>query len=140
MQLNDAIDVLVSSDCNLPLAAERLSKKTGEKVTEYTLTEMVTASEENSKVLVSKLRALLSIKLFDNIVQMQSELMGKLDEIPAKDLARVIASFITAFSTMTAPQAKMTFNFEDEIRKAAEEFNVEPEVIRSELKQLSVVK
>lgn len=138
LDINELVDALASSDGDSFLAAERLSKKHGKKIGEYEITEILTSTPEASKALSDKLRTALVLKMFYLINELQKTLITSIDEIPPKDLARTLSSFMTAFATMTAPQAKSMFDADEEIRKAAELFGVEPEVIRAELNELKL--
>ena len=62
--------------------------------------------------------------------------MNNLDAIPPKDLSRTLASFVTAFSAMTAPATKISFDFESEAEKAANELGLTAEEVKLELKEI----
>lgn len=127
---------LVSSEGDIFLASERLSKDIGFKLNEYQFIDEIISNKETAKLASEQLRSLLTIKMFYLITQLQTELLGNLDAIPPKDLARTLASFVTAFSSITAPATKETFDFEAEVNKLADEFELTPEEVRLELKQM----
>ena len=136
IDINNAIQTLVSSDGDLPLAIERYNKGKENKVNEYDFISNIISDPNSTELVAKQLRSLLTIKVFYIISQLQLELMNNLDAIPPKDLARTLASFVTAFSAMTAPATKISFDFESEAEKAANELGLTAEEVKLELKEI----
>lgn len=146
-RINDAdVDIVLSlltgSDGDISLTAERYDKLTGNPygtTKEYELNARLAGlDKDNSDRLSGKLRSLLTIKLYYLIhlgMQQLTECMGNLK--PA-ELARTNTSMINSFALLTQAAEKQVFDFESEITKLAEEFDLDTSDIRGQLKSMEV--
>ena len=141
MDVRDIIRAVVSADCYYPLAIERLKKKfPDEEINEYQIKELLASDSTANKLLAEQLRGHLLTKMYDNVTQVQDNLMSRIDEMKASDVARLYSSMVTAFATLTAPAVKDTFDFEAEVTKAANMLGVPDDEVRDELKRLRASK
>lgn len=135
---DEAVGILTSSKCNLPLAAERLGERIGKTVNEYDLIDAVATDTNAAKRLASNLRVLSVIKLFDMMEAVSFKLTDELDNLKAGDVARLYTSLHATLGTLTTPDTKNVFDFEDEARKISEEFNIPIEEAKAEIRDLMV--
>lgn len=136
IDVNDAIDKLVSAVGDVPLALERYKRDNNvtEKITEYDFLNQVTANTEYSNTLLTRYRMMLTIKMFEMINTVSTSLLSKIDELRPNDLAKLHASLTQSFSQITAPVTKLTFDFDAETRKVAEELGISVEEVMAETK------
>jgi hypothetical protein len=136
------INTIASSDGDLNLAAERLDKKLGftyGTTKEYFLQERISSLDiQSTDKLSSKLRTLLTIKLYNLILIATNQLMGSLGDLRPAELARTHSSLVNSFSNLTTPATKITFDFDKEVQQIAEEFDVPIEDVRGELKGMDI--
>src|SRR4029077_15162333 len=126
----------VSAVGDVPLALERYRRDNNitEKLTEYDFLNQITADTENGNVLLTRYRMMLTIKMFEMINTVSTGLLGKIDELRPNDLARLHSSLVQSFGQITAPVTKLTFDFDAETRKVAEELGISVEEVMAETK------
>lgn len=135
------VDFITSSDGNLALAAERLCTHLEVPYgtyTEYDIKARVAALDnETADGLSGKLRTLLTIKLYDLICVTTDELQEKIGNLRPSELARMHASLVSVFTTLTAPATKVTFDIDRELASLVAQFpEFSEDEIRSQLKAM----
>lgn len=138
MQVLDSqavIKAVVSSSGNMALAAERLGSSLGQRVTEYELITSLVSDPDANKVVAEQFRTLLTVKMYGLLASTFDEVASQIDELKPGELVRLHTSLLNSFATMTAPQAKSTFDVQDEARKAADELNLNAQEVEIELRQ-----
>lgn len=138
MDTQDIITTLVAADGNINLAAERLNRRSdlGERLNEYTIKEKIVSDPNSVDILSRQLRGLLVLKLFDDLMISQQAMLSNIDEMKPSDVARLYASQLSAFTQLTSPSTKDTFDFEGEVMKTAMELGVPVDEVREDLKRL----
>lgn len=140
VEIDVLVGLVVSSDGDLGLAAERLNKKLGlsyNTILEYELEQRISELDsQTTDSIASKFRALLTIRLYKLIYAATTELQASLSDLKPAELARTHASLVNSFTALTAPATKVTFDFELEAQRIAEEFKIPVEDIRGDLKQM----
>lgn len=136
----DVVRAIVGSGGNLPLAAERLGKKLNRKVNEYELTETVVSDVAAMEQISKQLRALLTIKSFDMLVQTHASLSFSLHELQAKDISRMYTSLMAVFDSLTNNVTKSAFDVNAEAQKVADELDLPMDEVMAELKQIIATK
>lgn len=117
------IGVIASSDGDTQLASERLSTKLGMRILSQDLEERIAQFDiQSSDKLSAKFRTLLTVKLYNLIHQCTISLLSSIDELRPSELAKTHASLTNSFTSLTAPAAKITFDFDAEIAQLASEF------------------
>jgi hypothetical protein len=129
------IDIVSSSDGDLALATERLNHrlKLDGTILEYEL-EARLASLDNPTAdkLAGRLRTLLTVKLYNLVIIATDQLKSSMGDLKPAELARTHASLVNSFTAITAPAAKITFDFATELEAIAREF---PEYSKEELNE-----
>ena len=136
--IEEIVSIVASSDGDLNLAAERLAKKEDGKfgdVTESELKARIAQMDlQSSDMLASRFRTLLTVRLYELIYLVTNQLVFELGSLKPAELARTNASLINSFASLTMPATKVTFDFEAELRRLAEEFpDVPIEDMRGEI-------
>lgn len=136
MTNDEILDKFISSEGDIRLTHERVNKGLPKEahVTEYGILSALANSEGGIEEVMRKLRTLASIKLFSVLMEAQRELSMNLDSLRPSELARTYSSLASAFAQMTSNISKETFDFDAEAMKLAEEFQIDKEEIKSELK------
>lgn len=138
--LDLVLNILASSDGDLPLACERLTKSLGLNrgdILEYELKERVAALDiQSTDTLSSKFRALLIVRLYNLVIQATSDLALVLGDLKPAELARTHASLVNSFATLTAPSTKVTFDFDRELQDISREFGLPMDDLRGEIKEM----
>lgn len=132
----DITKYVVIAEGSTALAAERLAQDLGRKVTENKLIEALIEDTTAPTVMGNRFRTLMMVKLFELITVTRTDLMMRLDDLEAKDLARLHTSLMATFVSLTAPAAKDTFDIDTEVRKAADELGVAVEEVANDVKKL----
>lgn len=141
MDINLAIDKLVGASGEIPLTVDRYKTATGEKITEYDLLEAITsADEETTNALIKRYRILMIVKTFSLIQEMDMELRSKIQDLRPSELARTHASLVQTFGSLTSASTKITFDFEGEVKKLAEEFSLPVEEAAADVKAMMAKK
>lgn len=134
------LSILASSDGDASLAAERYDTIVGNEygtTKEYAVEAKIAGLNiETADMLSSKFRTLLIVKLYKLISDISIKLAFSLDELKPAELARTHASLVNTFSTLTAPATKVTFDYEGELQRLAEEFQMPIEEVRGDFKKL----
>jgi hypothetical protein len=134
------VNTLVGSGGDIPLTAERLCTKLGVQygaITEYDITDAISSFDnETSDGINRRLRTMLAFKLFALIEVLNVELLSKMDKLRPSELARAHSSVVNSFATLTQGAAKVTFDFDHEAEKLADEFGVTPDEIKKEVKSM----
>jgi hypothetical protein len=142
MDVDLLISTLASSDGDLFLAAERLDHKLGNErstTNEYAIKERIANFDvQTADTLSSKLRALLTLKIYNLIIDMTAQLRDRMGDLKPSELVRAHSSMVASFATLTAPATKVTFDFDREVQELAKEFSIPIEDIRGELKAMDV--
>lgn len=132
------INTIASSDGDVHLAAERLSRKLDvprDAISEYDITERIANLDiQSSDTLASKLRTLLTIRLYNLIHAATVQLAFNLSELKPAELARTHASLVNSFASLTAPATKVTFDFDRELVELSREFGIPVEDMKGEIK------
>jgi hypothetical protein len=132
----DLVEAVVSSDGNIPLATERLNTTLRTNITEYKLRRLITKQSGVAKSISEQLRTLMIIRVFDMLINTQNDILSRIDEIPAKDLASFYGRLLSGFNQLTAPSVKDLFDITDESRKVAEELGIPIKEVEQGIKEL----
>lgn len=140
----EAVNVILSANCNLPLAAERLRERARStdslinlKITEYDLLEIVANEPSLAKTLGLKLRTMALVNLYALMSDVQFKLASELDNLKASDVSRLYTSLQATLAVMTSPDTKQAFDFDAEIEKLVDEFGISAEEARKEIKHMT---
>lgn len=149
------VDLIAGSDANLALAAERFDTKNGNKMgttNGYDISTRVANFDiQTADSLAAKLRTLLVVRLYSLIHDCTTALSMSLDELKPSELAKAHTSLVNSFANLTAPAAKVTFDFDRELKDMVDEFknipgmeNISVESLKENMadmqKKLKVVK
>lgn len=138
IDVEEIISIVASSDGDLNLAAERLAKRDGgdfNTVTEGELKSRIAQMDmQSADLLSSKFRTLLIVRLYELIYLVTNQVVFELGNLKPAELARTNASLINSFATLTSSSTKVSFDFEAELRRIADEFpDVPIEDMRGEI-------
>lgn len=136
------IGMITSSDGDVNLATERLNTLLGNPygyIKEYAFqTRLAQLDLQTSDQLASRLRTLLTVKLYHLISLATIQLQGDLCNLRPAELARTHASLTNSFASLTSGSTKITFDFNSEIEKIAAEFpDIPVEDIKTGIKEMS---
>lgn len=131
---------VVGAQGNMPLAAERASRKLGMKITEYMLRELISEDADATEQLARQLRAVHTISVFEMLDNVRIAVIESICDMSPRDLATMYATLSTSFATLTAPQSKVTFDVSLEAQKTASELNLDPSDVERELKEILAAK
>jgi hypothetical protein len=134
------ISIIAGSNGDTHLAAERLSTKLGFKVTGYDIEErLANIDVQTSDRLASKLRTLLTVRLYNLIHQATVQLAFNMDSLRPSELAKTHSALVNSFTSLTAPATKVQFDFDSEVAQLAEELQIPADEIRTEIKSMQLV-
>lgn len=133
---SDLVRFVIGSRGNMPLAAERASRKLGRKVTEYMLTEIITEDPDSVERIQRQLRSVQTMAMFEALDLVRVAMIGMLEHMSPGDLARLYSTLSAAFANITAPQTKVSFDLTLEAQKAAADLGLDPLEVERELKQI----
>lgn len=142
--LDMLIATLVGSDGDIPLATERLQKKLGldlgERINEYDIKEQIASLDNELRDSIAhKLRTLLILRIYNLVHLVSEKLVDNIDKLRPAELARTHSSLVNSFASLTVSATKVSFDFDHEISKLAEELQISPDEIRSEIKNIKKV-
>lgn len=134
------LSILVSSDGDAPLTAERYDKIVGNErgtTKDYAVDAKIAGLDiQTADALSAKFRTLLVVKLYKLVVDVGNQLSCTISDLKPSELAKTYTSLTTSFATMTAPAAKVSFDYESEIKRLAEEFELPVEQIKGDFKTM----
>lgn len=123
------IALVTGADGDLRLAAERLDRILENDVgttQDYALqSRLANLDLQSADQLATRFRTLLTVKLYSLIVTAMDHLKIGMADLRPSELARTTTSLTASFAALTAPATKVTFDFNAEIEKLAEEFTDE---------------
>jgi hypothetical protein len=140
--LDKLINIIVSSEGDLPLAASRIKKILGldETPNEYDIIDSIIGLDsELQEGMIKKFRTLLAIRLFYMIHMVTDRLAENIGNLRPSDLARTHSTLTNSFSTLTTSSTKITFDFDREAAKIAEELNIPVDEVKSEVKSMKKI-
>lgn len=126
----------VNEERDVALAAERLTRELGEHVSEYQVIEAVSSDPTASKTLSNQLRVMSIIRIFELASTLSIEVQSNLDQMRPSDMVKMYTSLMSTLTTLTQPDARITFDFESEAAAAADEFGMSKDAVMTELKQI----
>lgn len=130
------IDTVVTSEGDIFLAAERLSKNCDIKVSEYELKSFISSNLVVSKALAERLRALLTTRMYYIVSQAEMSVLSSLDDMKPAEKVKTYAMLASVFHNLTVNTTKDNFDFDGEVAKAAAEFEQTPDEVKAELKRM----
>lgn len=98
----DVVRAVVAANGNMRLAAERLTRASGERTyTEADIIDIVTGDKSIAGQLTQRFNALLQIKTFDLLMQAQIALLGVMGDMDANKLGATYGVLLGAYSQLT---------------------------------------
>lgn len=134
------VDLVVAAEGNTHLIAERFNRRNREDapISDFEVEEkLAKLDQESSDRLLGKLRASLAVRLYRLVILITNDLTNSLGDLKPAELAKTHSSLVTAFTNLTAPATKTTFNLEDELADIAREFpDISQDEIRAGFKEM----
>lgn len=90
---------IVAANARLPLAAERLSKELGQRIS---TADLMRAVVDDQAGMTEQLRAQLVLQLFNTLMETQVAFQASIADLSPDAVARAYAAQVTAFAAITA--------------------------------------
>ncbi len=129
-------DEIVRREGNLPYVAEHLTKTLGKQVLETDVITSIVESPDGGNGLVSKLRILSVIKMYDALTSLQFRMMSVIDDLTPGEVAKTYTAMMTAFNNLTVHSTKEQFDLDLQAQLAAQQLNMPVEEVKKKLKEL----
>lgn len=134
MLTEDAIRILVSTRCNIPLALERASRAFGRAISEAELVGCVLEDSNATNDMMRQLRTMLAMDLFGTVSDMGIVLRADVAEMDPNMLARTYTGLVGAFTGLTQSTTRVSIDLDSEAMKVADELGLDKNEVLNEIK------